>query len=442
MARGRRTTRVSGAVGVLAALGGVWLPLSAFAQNEAELDSPAAPDDPASAMYRLEDVYNRLNTGAAGAKRAGAFTPPGDGPGAGKTGKTLDQVMGVAPAKSGNAASADDVLAGKDYWGLKDGEWGNQVGTMINRGAVTLTPSTTNQTIQAGYHNGSGTVAGDANLAAGNIRNGVDLFGVTGTYVGTDTSSGDAVAGDILDGRKAWVDGAELTGTMINRGAVALTPGTDSQTIPGGYHNGSGTVAGDANLAAGNIKDGVEVFGVTGTYVGTDTSSGDAAAADIALGKKAWVDGQEVTGTLAGGVACTGTFSPGGRWCDNGDGTVTDATTGLVWLKAADWGGRQYMHDDGPIYGYAFRRVAEAEEVAPIGDYQHWRLPTMTELLGLATGTEAVSSAQPRLFTDVKSDWYWSSTIVGQSFEAVYLPDGSWDPVSGPAYVWPVCGGL
>jgi hypothetical protein len=51
---------------------------------------------------------------------------------------------------------------------------------MPNNGAVTITPGTTNQTIAAGYHNGSGTVAGDPDLIASNIKSGVDIFGVVG----------------------------------------------------------------------------------------------------------------------------------------------------------------------------------------------------------------------------------------------------------------------
>ncbi|MBF0524939.1 MAG: hypothetical protein HQK56_07565 [Deltaproteobacteria bacterium] len=39
-------------------------------------------------------------------------------------------------------------------------------------------------------------------------------------------------------------------------------------------------------------------------------------------------------------VACNGTLSPQGRWCDNGNGTVTDMSTGLIWLKDASWGGK------------------------------------------------------------------------------------------------------
>jgi len=69
---------------------------------------------------------------------------------------------------------------------------------------------------------------------------------VAGSSGGTDTSSGDATASDILSGKKAWVDGSEVTGTYT--------------------------------LAAA-------------------TATGDAATQHIKTGKKAWVDGSEVTGT-------------------------------------------------------------------------------------------------------------------------------------------------
>jgi len=57
------------------------------------LDPPSGPMDAASQMYTLEQIYNRLNTGAA-ATRMTTFTEPGSGPGA--TGRTLDEVMAVA----------------------------------------------------------------------------------------------------------------------------------------------------------------------------------------------------------------------------------------------------------------------------------------------------------------------------------------------------------
>ena len=105
---------------------------------------------------------------------------------------------------------------------------------------MNITPSTSDQTIQAGYHNGSGKVAGDADLVTGNIKSGANIFGVAGKTQVVDTTSGDAGAGQILAGKKAWVDGVEITGTIVDRGAVNITPSTSDQTIQAGYHNGLG----------------------------------------------------------------------------------------------------------------------------------------------------------------------------------------------------------
>lgn len=98
---------------------------------------------------------------------------------------------------------------------------------------------------------------------------------ITGTCnFDTDTTDANAIAGEILLGRTAYVNKNKLTGTMPNNGKVTkyIDSKDQSITIPSGYHDGSGTVSLDSTemskIIADNIKDGVEILGVTGTYTG------------------------------------------------------------------------------------------------------------------------------------------------------------------------------
>lgn len=90
----------------------------------------------------------------------------------------------------------------------------------------------------------------------------------------SDTTDADATASEILATKTAYVNKNKVTGTMPNRGAVTGTISDKSTpyTIQSGYHDGSGTVDIDStsktNLVAGNIRDGVQILGVTGTYEG------------------------------------------------------------------------------------------------------------------------------------------------------------------------------
>ena len=119
---------------------------------------------------------------------------------------------------------------------------------------VTVTPSINVQTINpnVGYVFNQVTVNAvtsdiDTNITANNIVNGVNILGVTGEAV-------------------------VLVGETVN-----ITPSINAQTITPNEGNGFTTVNIsavtsdiDVNIIAGNIKNGVTILGVTGTYDGTN----------------------------------------------------------------------------------------------------------------------------------------------------------------------------
>lgn len=83
---------------------------------------------------------------------------------------------------------------------------------LTTQGAKTVTPTTTNQTAVASglYTTGDVKVAGDANLVAENIAEGVSIFGVAGTHSGggLEVVIGTMIQTQFLSGLTlAWSDG-------------------------------------------------------------------------------------------------------------------------------------------------------------------------------------------------------------------------------------------
>lgn len=120
----------------------------------------------------------------------------------------------------------------------------------------------------------------DTLISANQLMDGIVAHARSGeTITGTntndaDTSDANATASQILSGATAYVQGSKVTGTMTNNGAVSGTISTKSQqySVPAGYHDGSGKVqiatAEQNKIIATNIKQGVTILGVTGSYSG------------------------------------------------------------------------------------------------------------------------------------------------------------------------------
>jgi len=221
----------------LTSTGLVYLLFSASFSFAGDLEPPADIDNATSAMYSINDIYNRLDTGSAGTVPTGEFTEPTEAPGA--TGHTLNEVMQKAPAVNAYAAKESQVAKGKKYWSLEDGNWG------------------------------------------------------------------------------------------------------------------------------------------------------------------------EKTGNLVGGVSTAGgTFSLLGRWCDNGDGTVTDTTSGLIWFKRGD-----YIESFDAMKSSMITANMSNGYPADLSDGSSrfdWRQPTANELLSITSGVEAISPASQYFFTGIQPGNYWT----------------------------------
>lgn len=249
------------------------------------------------------------------------------------------------------------------------------VGSSIARKqAAAYTPGTADQIIGANqYLAGPQTIKGDPDLKAENIKSGVNIFGVDGSYEGSgsgglDTSDATAAATDIANGKTAYVNGAKVTGTLPSASRVAYAPSgsssgdavvsliTTTPTVGSAYKKirikspsltapstksivdpsnteifveaavadfGNATAA---DVAAGKTFTSTAGLKVTGTHQcasGLDTSDATAAAADIVSGKTAYVNGVKLIGTH--------TCPSGGGGLTVATGTTTSGTieTGL-----------------------------------------------------------------------------------------------------------------
>lgn len=171
-------------------------------------------------------------------------------------------------------------------------------------------------------------VATTIGLTPDKIKRGETILNVAGNVQeGIDTSDANAVETDILSGKTAYVDGNKIIGTITSKEAQTYIPSSSEQVINAGqYLSGAQTisavpteektitpsasaqeitptenkflskvtVSGDANLTAENVKSGVTIFGIEGSY----TSDANAMTEDIAMNKTAYINGQKITGSL------------------------------------------------------------------------------------------------------------------------------------------------
>ncbi len=301
----------------------------------------------------------------------------------------------------------------------------------------TLAFSATTTAVHAGYYEAATLNTVDADLVAGNIRSGINIFGVNGNSNVVDTASGNAGAGDIKAGQVAWVNGLAVTGAI-----ATLTFSSATTNVPAGYYAATNLPAVDADLKADNIATNVTIFGIAGTLSTTPAAVPKTGQTNS---YQTWDDGFHKKGVVW----------PNPRFTVQANtNCVLDNLTGLVWARNASLVGTMTW-TDAVFYCWALDNITNV--LYTYGGTNDWRLPNRRELLSLiddgrinpalcdTTGTVSWTENNP--FTGVKSDnFYWSSTTyagVTDDAWAVFVGGGGvWlRPKTDAYYVWLVRGG-
>lgn len=205
-------------------------------------------------------------------------------------------------------ATAADVKASKTFTA---GTAYNAPGTMVERGAVTITPGKIAQAILEGYHNGLGVVAA-VTFDASKLLAGTSVAGTAGTMVnngagGTVTPSASTqtkpagfystaitisavpvpaakvlndttiagTKGTMPDRRRATVGGYTTALSVLGDGwgSIVMEPPTGYYEAGKNADNYGTLIANDPNFVAANLINGKPIFGVNGGIpnMGTET---------------------------------------------------------------------------------------------------------------------------------------------------------------------------
>ncbi|NQU51944.1 MAG: DUF1566 domain-containing protein, partial [Bacteroidetes bacterium] len=140
-----------------------------------------------------------------------------------------------------------------------------------------------------------------------------------------------------------------------------------------------------------------------------------------------------------------GVIWPNQRFTDNGDGTVKDNLTGLIWLKDAGCFPRSNWPNSFSVTNNLASGSCGLSDNSVAGS---WRLPNRKELISLLDRSQnfpALPQGHP--FSNVQEGRYWSSSTLAPNTVGAWIIDISKSfvdvgtkssPGSSPEFIWPI----
>jgi hypothetical protein len=178
----------------------------------------------------------------------------------------------------------------------------------------------------------------------------------------------------------------------------------------GGQAGTSGTVS--AGGTGGTSDASAIVTGGTGGFGGSD--AGNKEDADVG-GNDAHINNAD-TGASGNDASVSnsdsGSTIKAKTYTDNGDGTVTDQTTGLMWMSCpAGQSGSDCS--TGSITPYSWQKAMDYCDNMTWAGYSDWRLPNVSELISSVDYTKYKPAIDSTAFPDTSTDYFWSSLSWG-----------------------------
>ncbi len=148
----------------------------------------------------------------------------------------------------------------------------------------------------------------------------------------------------------------------------------------------------------------------TTVFPGTKSWGYWSSSRDASWFRKAWLVGFHYgyvfnySSTLTYHVRCVrGEMTPPPSFTDNGDGTVADNETGLVWQQQDDGVSRNWKQ------GLAYCQDLD------LGGATDWRLPDIKELRSIVDNTRYYPAIDTTVFPGTSLTYYWSSSTYAPS---------------------------
>jgi hypothetical protein len=118
--------------------------------------------------------------------------------------------------------------------------------------------------------------------------------------------------------------------------------------------------------------------------------------------------------------------NPDAVYTDNGDGTVTDTRTGLMWKQCVEGRSRANC-DTGSSITYTWAEALVHAEAVTFAGYSDWRLPNIKELRSLVEECRTLPAINDTLFPNERNSFVWSGSPDAYDSSGawfVYFADG------------------